>query len=137
MTKRVFWMIIGIIATVAVSSVTAGYQIGLQRNADPQFVAGETATVAVVPTLPGFTPTWSGTGLLRVPSQVAPGAYLVSPDDKALGCVWQRLKKADNQVSSIIAVGQMAQGATPQLVTVEAKDRYLQFLGGCAFRKVS
>lgn len=125
------------VLVAAAFSALAGYRTGLQHNSDPQFVAGEELTVAALPTLPGFISTWSGTGTLRVPSQVAPGVYLVSADDKALGCVWQRLKKADGKVSSIIANGQMAQGTVPQAVTVEAKDRYLQFLGGCAFRKVS
>lgn len=137
MTKRAAWMVFALMALVTLAGVGMGYRIGLQHNADPQFVVGQTTTVAEAPVLPGFTSTWTGTGTLRVPSQVAPGVYLVSANDKALGCVWQRLKKTDGQITSIIANGQMSQGAAPQVVKVEANDRYLQFLGGCSFQKVS
>lgn len=136
MTRRI--LATSIMVALAIVSVVIGYVTGA-RHQSAQFVEGATTTVTVakVPSLPGFKPTWSGTGTLVVPLQVSPGAYLVAPDDNALGCVWVRLKSTDGRVKSIIASGQMARGATPQMMTVDPKDKFVQFLGGCAFRKVS
>lgn len=112
-----------------------GSAVGAQHAvAAPQPTTGA-ITVAKVPTLPGFTLTWGGTGTLTVPAQVAPGSYLVAADDN-LGCVWERLKKNDGRVSSRLDQGKIPRGAAPMVVEVLNTDRYLRLLG-CAFKRVS
>lgn len=125
------------VATAVSAGVLGGIMIGQNDKPAAAFVAEPQSFVAKVPTLPGFKQTWSGSGTLTVPSQIAAGSYLIGPDDGALGCVWQRLKKADRDVRSIIASGQMSRGSVPQLVVVADRDKFLQLLGGCAFRRVA
>jgi hypothetical protein len=127
---------IALLSLAALSAATwAGYYRGSQISPPARFVTASTA--ARVPTLPGFALTWSGTGTLDVPVQVAPGAYLIGPSDDALGCVWQRLRRDNDSADSIIATGQLGRGSAARLVTVEKTDRFVRFLGGCAFRRVA
>lgn len=121
-----------IILTTAVLCVWAGYYRGRQMSPPAQFISA--GTVAKEPSLPGFALTYSGTGTLDVPAQVAPGTYLIGPSDD--GCVWQRLRRDSYSVNAIIATGQLGRGAPPRLVVVERTDRYLRLLS-CTLRHVS
>ena len=130
--SRFSFVPIAIALAVGVAAVMGAIILQNRRHepAVGQLVAEPTA---VVPTLPGFVATWGGSGTLTVPSQLAPGTYLVGPDEQALGCGWQRLDRKQKALAGAL----MGRGSNPQLVTVERTDRYVRFLGGCAFRRVS
>lgn len=124
-----------IILAAMIFAVASAYNIGRAKNPPAQFVTAQ--TVASQPALPGFTLTFTGSGTLSVPNQVAPGTYLVGPSDSLFGCTWQTLRRNDDDPTSIIDWGQMPRGAAGKLITVKKTDRYVRAIGGCAFQKAS
>lgn len=124
-----FWAVMGLMVIVAIASAGMGYKSGALHSG-PAFVA-TSQTIAKEPTLPGFKVTWTGTGDLSVPDQIAPGTYVVAANDRTVGCGWQVLsgKKVPRRA------GLMAPGAASVFVTVEKNDGYLRLMS-CAFQKV-
>jgi hypothetical protein len=70
-------------------------------------------------------------GVWKVPGEVKPGTYTT---DASEPCYWARLKGFDGEMNSIIANGNVDEGARGRL-TVKATDKGLQLDGACIWTR--
>jgi len=116
------WVLVG-----AVPAAAAGY--ALKPDDSAQFVQ---AAPDAVPeqAFPGVRTSYVGSGTFKVPSQVAPGTYIVTASGLTFGCSWIRLKVDDDKPKSVISSGTVNRGGFDHF-TVSRSDRVLRLLGDC------
>lgn len=79
---------------------------------------------------PGMRVSYVGSGTFKVPSQVAPGDYIVTASGLTFGCAWVRLKADDGKPKSVIDSGTVNRGGFDRF-TVGSGDRVLKLIGDC------
>lgn len=131
---RRLWIAV-VVVLAGVSLLVAGAtEYGRRTAAGQARFVGQTVQVAQVPSLPGVTVMFRGSGLFRVPEQIAPGTYQVAVNGKSLGCGWARKRAFDDAQGSVIRSDNINAGSS-QLVTVEAGDRAFRLRGDCLWER--
>lgn len=73
-----------------------------------------------------------GDGTWAVVGEIKPGTYVTTAREG--GCYWARVKDFDGSLDSIIANGNLDQGAHGR-VTVKKTDKGVEFTGGCVWTR--
>lgn len=129
MSRRAAWLIGAAVVVGVLGGAFSGYVA--QRHDPGPAVFAEPATVAAQP----IRVTYGGNGTFLVPSQVAPGTYMVTAGAGDFGCYWERLKTLSTGSGSVLSHGDASRGAYGRLVVTKA-DAAVRMVGDCVWVKL-
>lgn len=114
------------VALCCLAGAGAGYW-AQSRDVRTEFVPAATPASAAP-----IRVTYSGAGVFRVPSEFAPGTYMVTAGAGDFGCYWERLRSLDNRKASVLSSGDASRGGYGRLV-VTGKDLGVRMSGDCVW----
>lgn len=133
-TPAVYWRAAAVWILPGIVLGAAGYGAKDYFSSDAGQFEQPAPTAIAERAFPGVRVTYVGSGLFRVPSQVAPGKYLITATDSTFGCTWKRLRADDEKPKSLIAGDTISRGGFDQF-TVAASDKLLSLDGNCTWAR--
>lgn len=125
--RWVYWLAAAVWMIV---TLPTGYAIGHGTASTSAAFEQPAPTAIAERAFPGMRVNYVGSGTFKVPSQVAPGTYIVTASGLTFGCSWVTLTADNDKPKSVGDSGTVNRGAFGQF-TVAPTDRVLKLIGDC------